>query len=121
MNKFNFTEKITDIYLCLYIAKDRLFMLVDKAFYQKQISAASRDTWKECFENECLSCMQMKIKTYFDCAYLEFKARHLMNAAENLNFDRKEPWQGFTIPLENPYFPVFTNNTLICPTGHTQK
>ncbi|MBX2924412.1 MAG: hypothetical protein KF746_19575 [Chitinophagaceae bacterium] len=98
-DNFSFEEKLTIIYLGLYIAKDRIFASIDLAFYGKKISVATQKSWKTLFENEFTSCRQMELKTYRDCAFLEFKTRHLVNLAENLNFDREEPWQGFTIPL----------------------
>jgi hypothetical protein len=106
VDSFSLEEKIAIIYLGLYIAEDRIFKIVDQAFYEKKISAKIQRSWKKFFGNEFMYCGQMELKTYRDCAFLEFKARHLMNAAGNLDFDRREPWQGYTIPLENTFFPI---------------
>ena len=38
------------------------------------------------------------IKTQ-DCAFPEFKVRHLANAVENLNFDRRNPGKDLLFPL----------------------
>lgn len=103
---FSFEEKLTIIYFDLYIAKDRIFKSIDQAFYEEKISSSAQKSWKKLFENEFTSCLQMQLKTYRDCAFLEFKVRHLANAVENLNFDREEPWQGFTISFENTFFSI---------------
>ncbi|MCO5241233.1 MAG: hypothetical protein M9904_14375 [Chitinophagaceae bacterium] len=103
---FSFKEKLTIIYLGLYLAKDHIFNSIDCAFYEKKISASAQKSWKKLFEDEFASCLQMQLETYRDCAFLEFKARHLVNTVENLDFDRKEPWMGFSIPLENTFFSI---------------
>lgn len=103
---FSFAEKIAIIYLGLYTAEEWIFANIGQAFCEKKISASAQKSWKTLFEYEFTSCRQMELKTYRDCAFLEFKVRYLMNAAENLDFDWKEPWIGFTTSMENTFFSI---------------
>lgn len=95
------------LYLGLHIAKEHLQMLIESVFLRKKLSLQARREWELYFSGEYDACLQMPIKSKLDCAYLEFKVRRLMDAAMHLSFDRKEPWQGHTIPLKNLLFPVF--------------